>query len=77
MTPRLTKSERAARPWKLPHRIGSTKPIVGSRPSPAERLRQRRKARAAVLRSIKIQEDADLHVAYLMGRGDRVLPEFR
>lgn len=71
MTPRLTKTSRAMhcheiQAMKSPRYLRQGR--LASKPSPAERLRQRRKARAAVMRSLDRRDEVDLHIAYLMGK---------
>lgn len=82
MTPRLTTRGRVSRCNMLDFHMAMNmcRPKVAlrnSRPSPAERLRQRRKARVAVMRSLDRRDNADLHIAYMMGRCDRQWPQSR
>jgi hypothetical protein len=75
MTPRLTTRGRIRRVRVNYHCYKSAE--LYSSPSPAERLRQRRKARAAAMRSLKQRDEVDLTLAYMVGRGDRSWPESR
>ena len=63
MMPRLTKFGREQHSYSP----CIAKHPRASRPSPAERQRQRRKARAAVIRSMDRKDNAELHIAYMMG----------